>query len=67
MPMVIRVVQDAESWLIEVGGDYFGPLDTEDEAFTHANLTALKLQMDDFSSDIRIEKRVPARTPSIAI
>jgi hypothetical protein len=67
MPMVIRVVQDAESWLIEVDGDYFGPLGSEDEAFTHANLTALKLQMDDFSSDIRIERSATDQTPSIVV
>lgn len=57
MQMVIRVVQRPDAWLIEVGGDYFGPLESEDAAFTHANLTALKLQLDDFSADIRIEKQ----------
>ena len=67
MPMVIRVVQNADAWLIEVGGDYFGPLDSEDEAFTQANLTALKLQMDDLSSDIRVEKRVLDDMPTIVI
>jgi hypothetical protein len=55
--MVIRVVQRADAWLIEVEGDYYGPFKSEDAAFTHANLTALKLQMDDFGADIRIERR----------
>jgi hypothetical protein len=55
--MVIRVVQKADAWLIEVDGDYFGPLDSEDAAFTQANLTALKLQLEDFSADVRIEKQ----------
>ncbi len=55
--MVIHVVQKADAWLIEVGGDYFGPLDSEDAAFTHANLTAVKLQLEDFSADIRVEKQ----------
>jgi hypothetical protein len=57
MTMVIRVVQKADAWLIELAGDYFGPLHSEDEAFAHANLTALKLQLEDFSADIRIEKQ----------
>ncbi len=58
MTMVIRVVQRDGAWLIEVDGDYFGPLGSEDAAFTQANLTALKLQLDDFSTDVRIEKHV---------
>lgn len=58
MSMTIHVVEERGAWLIELGGEYFGPLDSEDAAFTHANLTALKLQLDDFSADIRIEKQV---------
>jgi hypothetical protein len=57
MVVVIRVVQRGDVWLIEVGGEYFGPLPSEDAAYTHANLTALKLQMDDFGADIRIERQ----------
>lgn len=57
MTMVIRVVQKAGGWLIELDGDYFGPIDSEDAAFTQANFTALKLQLDDFSADVRIEKQ----------
>lgn len=54
--MIIRVVQRAGAWLIEVGGEYFGPLHSEDAAFAQANLTALKLILDDFSADVRIER-----------
>ena len=54
--MIIRVVERAGAWLIEVGGEYFGPMHSEDAAFAHANLTAIKLLMDDFSADIRVEK-----------
>jgi hypothetical protein len=67
MTVVIRVVQKADAWLIEFDGEYFGPLESEDAAFTQANLTALKLQMDDFSSDIRIERRGAEPRPAIVI
>jgi hypothetical protein len=67
MTTVIRIVQRADAWLIEFNGEYFGPLHSEDAAFTQANLTAVKLLMDDFSSDIRIEGRVAERRPAIAI
>jgi hypothetical protein len=63
MTWVIHVVERADAWLIELDGDYFGPLDSEDAAFAHANLTAIKLQLDDFSSRVQIEKQIerPAR------
>jgi hypothetical protein len=57
MTWIIRVVRQADEWLIEFDGDHFGPWDSEDAAFAHANLTALKLQMSDFSSNVRIERR----------
>jgi hypothetical protein len=61
MTMVIHVVQQADAWLMEIGGEYFGPLASEDAAFAHANLAALALQLDDFSASIRIEKEVLAQ------
>lgn len=55
MDVLIRVVQsEAAAWVIEVDGEYFGPIHSQDAAFTQANLTALMLQMDDFSADIHV-------------
>lgn len=61
MTWVIRVVRQADEWLIEFDGDHFGPWESEDAAFAHANLTALKLQLNDFSSNVRIEGRGAAQ------
>jgi hypothetical protein len=44
----------------ELDGDYFGSWSSEDAAFTHANLAALKIQMDSFGTDVRIERGVQA-------
>ena len=61
MTWIIRVVRQADEWLIEFDGDHFGPWESEDAAFAHANLTALKLQLNDFSSNVRIERRGTAQ------
>lgn len=60
MKTVIRVVQIADEWVIEFDGDYFGSWYSEDAAFTHANFAALKIQMDDFGSDVRVERQTQA-------
>jgi hypothetical protein len=61
MTWVIRVVQRADEWLIEFDGDHFGPWDSEDAAVAHANLTAVKLQLNDFGASVRVESRAVAR------
>jgi hypothetical protein len=63
MKTVIRVVQIADEWVIELDGDYFGSWASEDAAFTHANLAAIKMQMDSFGADIRIERGGQAGGP----